>query len=63
VLTQNLTAKQRLHQAELKARLISARNLRQFLAGEIGHLPCSGDIERECIIAEIERATTLLARR
>jgi hypothetical protein len=41
----------------LKARLIAQRELRQFLAGEIDVLPCSGDRERQLIIAELDHHT------
>lgn len=50
-----MTGKDRYHQAVLKARLMAQRELRQFLAGEIDTLPCSGDREREFIIAELDR--------
>jgi hypothetical protein len=51
-----LTAEQRYWQAVKIAQIEARRNLRQFLAGEIDVLPCSGDRERELIIAAIERA-------
>lgn len=51
-----LTARQRYRQARVKARILAERQMRQFLAGEIDCLPCSGDQEREFIIAEIDRA-------
>jgi hypothetical protein len=50
-----LTAEQRYKQATVKARILAQRQLRQFMAGEIDVLPCSGDQEREFIIAEIRR--------
>jgi hypothetical protein len=51
-----LTAEQRYWRAVEKAFRISQREVKQFLRGEIDVLPCSGDREREFIIAEIERA-------
>lgn len=46
----NLTGKQRLRQIKVKARIIAARNLRKWLAGEIDILPAWNTdelIERE----------------
>jgi len=51
-----MTAEQRYKQAIVKARIIAQRELRQFLAGEIDILPCSGDRERQFIIDAIEKA-------
>ena len=50
-----LTGEQRYRQAVQKARIKSRRLLRQFLNDEIPILPCSGDIEREAIVAELDR--------
>lgn len=49
-----MTGKERYHQAILKARLMARRDLEKFLIGEINILPCSGDREREFIIAELD---------
>lgn len=51
-----MTAKQRYWHAVREARLMAEANLVLFLSGKIDVLPCSGDIERELIIAEIEKA-------
>jgi hypothetical protein len=51
-----MTAEQRYKQAILKARLIARAELRAFMAGESDVLDCSGDRERQFIIAEIQRA-------
>jgi hypothetical protein len=49
-----MTGKDRYHQAVLLARLRARRELDKFVAGEIDILPCSGDREREFIIAEFD---------
>ena len=48
-----MTGEQRYRQATTKARILSNRNLRKFLADEIDWLPQSKD--REFIIAEFDR--------
>jgi hypothetical protein len=50
-----MTGAQRYRQIVLKAQLIARRELEQFMRGEIDVLPCSGDREREMIIAELDR--------
>ena len=47
-----MTGAQRLHQIETKVRIQAERDLRDFLAGKLDILPCSGDRLR----AEIVRA-------
>jgi hypothetical protein len=51
-----MTAEQRYRRAVEKARAKAEREIQQFMAGKIDVLPCSGDYERRCIIAEIQRA-------
>jgi hypothetical protein len=54
-----LTAEQRYRQARQKARMISRRNLEAMLRGErLDSGPCTMDLERKFIIAEIDRAIT-----
>lgn len=57
-----MTGEQRYRQIQLKARLIGQRNLRAFMAGEIDVLPCWGDIERDLIIAELEKVDGIRSR-
>lgn len=52
----SLTARQRYWQAVKKARLKGARSLRQFLEGRECFAECFCDLERDALIAEIERA-------
>jgi hypothetical protein len=53
-----MTGEQRYKQIMTKCRLIAQRELRQFMAGEIDILPCSGDRERAMIIAELDKLRT-----
>jgi hypothetical protein len=54
-----ISGEQRLRNIRTKNNLIARRQLRQFLAGQIDHLPCSGDRESEMIAAEFDRLTAL----
>jgi hypothetical protein len=51
-----LTAEQRFRQARQKARMIGQRQVRQMMAGERDYAECWGDLERQFIIDEINRA-------
>jgi hypothetical protein len=53
-----VTGEQIYNQIVLKSRLIAQRELRQFMAGEIEILPCSGDRERRMIIEELDQQQT-----
>lgn len=55
-----MTGKQRYHQIRTKVRIIAARQLRDFMAGKISILPCSGDLERELIYREFEKIPAAL---
>ncbi|GAB6842313.1 hypothetical protein HNR00_003522 [Methylorubrum rhodinum] len=57
-----LTGGQRLHQIKRKAELISQRQMRNWQAGRLPWLPCSGDTERDAIIAEFDRMDANLAQ-
>jgi hypothetical protein len=50
-----LTGEQLYRQAVNKARIRGRRNLRLFLAGKIGVLPCEGDDARREIIKALDR--------
>lgn len=50
------TPAQRYRQAVTKARILGRRQIRQMVAGERDCVECTGDMEREFIIREIERA-------
>lgn len=54
-----MTGKQRLRQVETKVRIIASREFRQWKAGEIDILPCSGDRMRLEIAREFERLEKL----
>lgn len=58
-----LTGRQRLQNIETKVRIIAARELRQFLSGEIDILPCSGDRLRDEIAREFDRLDAQLSAR
>jgi hypothetical protein len=49
-----MTSEQRLRQASVKMRLIAARELRQFMAGELDFLP--GDHNRRTALDAIAQA-------
>jgi hypothetical protein len=49
-----MTGMQRLQQIETKVRIIAARELRQYMAGEIPFLSCSGDRLRLEIAREFD---------
>jgi hypothetical protein len=51
-----LTPEMRYRQAIGKARIIAAREMREFMAGNRDWLECSTDRERAFVIAEIGRA-------
>ena len=58
-----MTGTQRLQNIETKVRIIAAREQRQFLAGEIAILPCSGDRLRVEIAREFDRLNAQLSAR
>lgn len=51
-----LTAKQRYRQALAKAKITARRSLQAFIDGREPFAKCGLDLERDCLIAEIERA-------
>jgi len=56
-----LTGKQRYRQIKVKARILSGRHMRQFLAGEIDVCPCLMDTLDELIEREFDRLPELIA--
>lgn len=51
----SISGAQRLQNIIVKNRLITDREFRKFMAGDIPIMPCSGDRERHFIISEFER--------
>jgi hypothetical protein len=50
-----ISGKQRLWNLRAKNNIIARRELRQYMAGEIDMLPCSGDRLNDFIAQEFER--------
>lgn len=53
-----ISGEQQLRNIRTKVRIIAARQLRDFLAGKLIELPCSGDKLDELIIQEFDKLTT-----
>lgn len=51
----SINGAQRLQNIIVKNRLITQREFRKFMSGEIPIMPCSGDRERDFIIREFDR--------
>jgi hypothetical protein len=50
-----ISGKQRLQNLRTKVNIIARRNLRDFLAGRLGVMPCSGDQLDDEVAKEFER--------